>query len=207
MQVVDKNGSVVGAVGQASAGDATIFLQISGELFALDVNASGFSTSSGYYGNRAAFSVEDFLYASPDCTGTRYSGRYYGGVATPSPTEFAHPVAVDSTGTAYFTRPTELKNQQYYAINEIPNSSTATATQNCTTPPSDCVGVPGGKALGAEHPCRGNPTSTCVSCCQPDTSSPGTPGSSCVLNSGEQEAPVHPLDLSTLGKPPFHLQL
>jgi hypothetical protein len=202
LQVVDTNGSVVGTVGKATGGGGTVFREFNGELFALDVNTQGFVPQTDYYGNAVSFSAETFLYAAPDCSGTQYSGGYYG-VATPSPTEFAHPVAVFKNG-AFFARPTELKAQQYYSLSEIMNSTTATATQNCTTPPSGC---PGGNALGAEHQCASSPTFTCVSCCLPDSMRTAKSGpGSCVLNPGEQQAPVHSLDLNALGTPPFKLQ-
>jgi hypothetical protein len=185
-----------------------VFAQISGEgeLFALDVNTQGF-VPQNYYGNAISSSPETFLYATPDCSGTPYSSgssAYYGAVAgavaTPSPSEFAYTVAVFTNG-AYYARLSELKTQQYYSLNETMNSA-ATATQNCTTPPSGC---PGGNPLGAEHQCANSPTFTCVTCCLPRTAQLG-PGS-CVLNPGEQQAPVHSFPLNAVGTPPFHLQL
>src|SRR5438876_995097 len=171
VQVVDANGNPVGTVGRAVTSGATVFLNIGSDLFALDVNTKGFKiNSTGYYGTVVPVTAESFLYATPNCSGTQYSGGYYG-VNTPSNSDFALsallPLPDDGTVNAYYARPSELQAQQYYNLNEFGADNAADATTQCMTATTGCPDA--GMVVGTAHPCANpRPPSfvTCVSCCR-----------------------------------------
>ena len=154
--------------------------------------------------------AESFLYATPNCSGTQYSGGYYG-VNTPSNSDFALsallPLPDDGTVNAYYARPSELQAQQYYNLNEFGADNAADATTQCMTATTGCPDA--GMVVGTAHPCANpRPPSfvTCVSCCRPDTTRTKKEPS-CTLNPSEQQAPVHSFTVNSLGfSPPFRLQ-
>jgi len=210
-QVIDQKGTPVGTVGKASPGSANVFLEVNSDLFAFDINAAGFAVTS--YGG-AALTNESFLYATPDCTGTKYttSNGYYGsyGVSTPSPTDLAIGAVVDPTGQAFFARPSELKAQQYYALSEVAGLNDAAAMTSCTTATTQGTTCPdAGTVVGSPHTCAArekNNLTSCVTCCRPNATLDQT-RTMCILNASEQEAPVHQMSVDGLGfTPPFHLQ-
>jgi len=213
LQVFDSNGDQVGTLGKAGAGSATVFLTIptiGSELFALELDHNGFKISTGYYGTIAPLTDENFLYATSNCSGTRYSGysgSYYGvSVPTPEASNLAISPVLDGSGSAFYAQASELTPQQYYSLSEVGSDNAGDAATACTTARVGCAD--GGVVVGTSHACT-NPRPptfvTCVTCCRPDTTDDKK--GSCILNASEQEAPVHSFTVDTLGfTPPFHLQ-
>jgi len=207
-QVLDATNKPVGTVGNAEGHRATVFLTVNGDLFALNVDRKGFPVRTDYYGVAAPFTAENFLYATADCSGTQYTGAYYG-IGVSGDAAFALDASLDGSGKAYFARPGELQTGQYYNLNEVAADNDADAATRCTTGQGTCPDV--GVVIGVAHACpvaKSPNSSRCVRCCRPDTTTvAGPPGGTCTLNAGEQQAPVHSFDVSTLGfSPPFRLQ-
>ena len=169
-----------------------------GEFFLFRVTPGGIHVPTPEYGAQA-FLDDLFVYASANCTGTRYLGQGPYGATAPF-MEFAHNLIIDPSDghTGYYFEGSELQNRPpYFALTQVPGANPTAATQGCTQPRPTGAG---GQVIGT------------VTLCPSDSGQP--PGSSCaqccVTVIPQQEtsvAPTHTLDMSTLGvTPPFRVQ-
>jgi hypothetical protein len=187
LSVVDANGKDVGIVSSVSSGyygsNATVIRQITApgasapEFFSFGVTTAGITTSSDYYGYGA--------FAGSNCTGAKYTlvDCSYGACDSPA---MLDSLSVDSNLIASFSRTSEHVHGNYSTQNQVSASTAAGVTQACAQMKNP------GTIQGTVAPCPQNPTMFCGTCCTPvpDTDA----------------APVHTIDLSTLGlKPPFKL--
>ena len=189
LHVVDANGVEVGAVtqlatyyGQYAQIIREMVLPGGGgpEFVQLAVTTQGLRTSeyacSSYYGT---------YYRTPDCSGEQLRGCDYGNCSSIAGAFLFTPVAVGTDGVACFTRGgSEFERGDFYRPLSIYAPSIEQATAQCSSG--------GGTLLGPITEC-GSPQFPyfCGQCCQP--------------YQDVGVAPVHTVDLSSIGTPPFRL--
>jgi hypothetical protein len=195
-RVVDAAGKEVGLlVSLEFLVDATVLrkVELPGETrsqwMVLEVTPDGFEPRS------TDDALIRFVYATPDCTGSRYlSADDYSVIALST---FARPLFREPGKTGgVFARREELVTQQYYGKFELQVPSGADPAQACT----NRNGLPPAVLLQGPRACSYNAEATCVTCCGP---SYGGLADEPSVGAG---APAHEFDPATLGlTPPFSL--
>jgi len=202
LRVVDSAGSELGLVTGVSSYGTSVARELSvlggsgPEWFIFSVDSTGFRRNS--YGTT-------FLYAASNCGGMRYLTiySYYGNAL--NALAFFPQVQPDGM-KAVFTRPSELKTQQYYELDTFSDSAGgAFLRSQCTSPPFS--GIPG-VIVRDVYDCR-DPDEPrpqfCVDCCRPEVGyNPQTGRFEAIPTDA---APVREIDLTAFGlTPPFRLQ-
>jgi hypothetical protein len=188
LSVVDANGRDVGIVSSIGFGyyggtftnvmrELTAPGAAGPEFFHFGVTSNGFATGDDYYSYYGTFTT-------PDCTGTKYAGVdcEYGGCDVPP---MFHSLSIDSQLMGTFSRVAERVHGNYFSQYQISSTSADIITANCT--------AQHGTIVGAIAACENDPGHMCGLCCTP--------------NEDIDAAPLHSIDLSTLGlTPPFKLR-
>jgi len=184
--VIDSGGKEVGAL---QSGD-TVLRQVGDKFVTFSVNSQGIVTpvSDSQYG---------FTYQGSQCTGTPYSQD----VSTVDDNALSFDVSVSADGkTGYYAMSSETAKLSG-------NLAQAYFVSECVTPPGTPVTATCGSsdtALGPAHSCDPkklgqDPTAqcSCIDCCGTFTiTAPGT----------FTTYPVHTVDLSGVGTPPFKVE-
>jgi hypothetical protein len=124
------------------------------------------------------------IFTTPDCSGTKYAGIDCEYGACDVPPMFEN-LTIDSQQVGSFSRASERVHGNYFASSLMSSSSADGVTTSCTQV--------GGTLLGSVTACQKSPQNFCGTCCVP--------------RNDTDAAPLHTIDLSTLGlTPPFKLR-
>jgi hypothetical protein len=150
------------------------------EFITFSVTTEGIRTSD-YACN---FSYYGTYFRTPDCQGERLQRCEYGNCSSVQGAFLFTPIGVGNDFTACFTRGgSEFERGNFYRESSVFGSSIAQAVAQCTDT--------GGTLLGPITLCGPGSSFFCGDCCRLD------------LNVGV--APIHTLDASQFGTPPFRL--
>jgi hypothetical protein len=187
LHVVDANGSEVGivtALENSYYGQHARLLRESGlpgaigpEFIQFSVSVQGLVTS-----DYACNSYYGTFFKTPDCAGPRYEQCEYGNCSSVAGAFLFLPVVVGTNGIGCFARGgSEFERGDFFRKSSTFGSSIDQVVAACTDS--------GGTLLGPVTQCGFN--GFCADCCLP------------ARNVGA--APVHEIDLSAVGTPPFQL--
>jgi hypothetical protein len=187
LRVVDANGSDVGMVTSLRTyyGQYAQVLReqmLPGgtvpEFIGFSVTPQG--VRSSYYGCAGYYGT---YYRAPDCSGDALKQCEYGNCSSVDGAFFV-PVSVGTDQIGCFTRgATEFERGDFYVQANVGASSIQAVVSQC----ADREGT----LIGPVAPCSPGSTFYCGRCCQ--------------LERGVGVAPLHTLDMSTVGTPPFRL--
>jgi hypothetical protein len=151
----------------------------SAEFVLFSATPLGLRTSSyacsGYYGT---------FFPNPDCTGAQYTSCEYGSCSSAEGAFlFTSVTPGDDLVACYARGGSEFQRGDFYREIQVFGSSAAQAAASCANRP--------GTLLTPVAPCSFSPSSFCAQCCE--------------LEHNAGVAPIHSVDLSGVGVPPFRL--
>ena len=148
------------------------------EFIGFRVMPQGFRTS--YYGCSGYYGA---YYRTVECTGEQLQYCDYGNCSS-TDGAFYLPITVGDDGTGCFVRgATEFERGDFYRKNGVSGASIQAVVSSCTNRQ--------GTIVGPVTPCSPSSTFFCGQCC--------------ALEEGIGVAPLHTLDMSTIGTPPFRM--
>jgi hypothetical protein len=187
LHVVDAVGSDVGAVtslgsyyGQYAQvlREATLPGGTGPEFITFSVSTRGVR-GNAYYGCGTYYGT---YFRTPDCSGELLQSCDYGNCSSTAGAFLFMPITVGNDGVGCFTRGgSEFERGDFYRSVSVYGASVEAATTSCTSR--------GGSVIGSIGSC--GPSSFCGQCCQ--------------LDQNVGVAPIHTVDMSSVGTPPFRL--
>lgn len=184
LKVLDASGHEVGLVISTSSyqgtaevvGALTVPGSPGSEFFLFSVNAQGVSTPNSTCSTLAQY------FRTSDCTGEAFASCEYGNCSSVSGAFLARPLfPQDSTTVCYLGAAAEFQRGDFYQLFRFPAPTPQQAAAACT--------ATGGSLVGPAVLCKR--VLYCAPCCR--------------LERSVGVAPVHTLDASLVGTPPFRL--